>query len=167
MKEASRKGLLTENELIALEASLKEVQDWSLVHSYSGRSLQEALRQLWDSVVAPSETVAGLEQFARTQPQRRGALRSVGLGWTFAMSPAFVKAVKSVDKTIQGRILEAMRKLWESPVEVVGDTVKPLTGNLAGLWRYRIGDYRLIYEPDMKKRLVVLLSFEARESAYD
>ena len=30
-------------------------------------------------------------------------------------------------------------------MELKGDTNKPLSGSLTGLWRYRIGDYRLIF----------------------
>jgi mRNA interferase RelE/StbE len=43
---------------------------------------------------------------------------------------------------------------------------KPLAGEFAGLWRYRVGDYRLIvtFEDD---RLIVLVLRVARREVYD
>jgi mRNA-degrading endonuclease RelE of RelBE toxin-antitoxin system len=72
-----------------------------------------------------------------------------------------------VDKKIQGRILAAISDLSFSPDEVRGDTVKPLTENMDGLWRYRVGGYRLIYQPNCEKREVYLVGFGPRGSVYD
>jgi mRNA-degrading endonuclease RelE of RelBE toxin-antitoxin system len=89
------------------------------------------------------------------------------LSWTIGLSDDFLKSIGSIDRKMQGRILEAISKLIRAPTEAVGDTVKPLTKNLAGLWRYRIGDYRLVYQPDTESRGVVLISFSPRGGAYD
>jgi mRNA interferase RelE/StbE len=56
--------------------------------------------------------------------------------------------------------------LCEDPTVGKDDTIKPLEGKLTGLWRYRIGDYRLIYHPVEVERRIVLLSFSHRSSAY-
>jgi hypothetical protein len=48
-----------------------------------------------------------------------------------------------IDRKLQGRILEALVEITKNPTEVRGDTVKPLTGDLKGFWRYRVGDYRI------------------------
>ena len=61
------------------------------------------------------------------------------------MSPAFRKQIEPVDKKLQGRILLAITELTAQPNVLRGDTVKPLQGDLNGYWRYRIGDYRLVY----------------------
>lgn len=87
--------------------------------------------------------------------------------WAVAFTPTFKKSIATVDKKLQGRVLAALSSLSESPVVAIGDTVKPLVGELKGLWRYRVGDYRLIYEPDLQRRLVVLLDFAARGGAYE
>ena len=71
-----------------------------------------------------------------------------------------------LDKKLQGRILEAITKITLSPKTVMGDTIKPLTSDLEGYWRYRIGDYRLIYKPIEKWNEILLISFKARGSAY-
>ena len=73
----------------------------------------------------------------------------------------------SVDRKIQGRILAAISDLSEAPLTPHGDTVKPLGGEMKGLWRYRVGDYRLVYQPREPLHIVVLLLFAARGDAYE
>lgn len=43
---------------------------------------------------------------------------------------------------------------------------KQLLGNKKGLWRYRIGNYRLIVEIKDKELLVIALSFGHRSNIY-
>nr|WP_160327473.1 type II toxin-antitoxin system RelE/ParE family toxin [Burkholderia ambifaria] len=86
--------------------------------------------------------------------------------WTIGLSPAFRKAIGSVDKKLQGRILEAIAGISEDPLTAQGDTKKPLEGNLKGLWRYRIGEFRLIYRPENAASVVVLVDFVARSAGY-
>lgn len=87
--------------------------------------------------------------------------------WAVAFTPTFRKSVASVDKNLQGRVLAAISKLTETPIAMHGDTKKPLIGKLKGLWRYRVGDYRLVYEPREDKHIVVLVDFSARGSVYE
>lgn len=87
--------------------------------------------------------------------------------WYIGFSNEFVKSIAKVDKKKQGRVLDAISKISMAPIQPIGDTIKPLTGDLAGLWRYRIGDDRLIYFPDPESKKVVLISFASRGSAYE
>lgn len=86
--------------------------------------------------------------------------------WYIGFSHEFVKSIAKVDRKKQGRILEALGKIAAAPIEVSGDTIKPLTGDLAGLWRCRMGDDRLVYFPDIQSKKVVLISFGPRGDAY-
>lgn len=86
--------------------------------------------------------------------------------WHFTLSDDFIKSVERIDRKLQGRVLEAITKIAQSPTTVVGDTVKPLTADLKGLWRYRVGDYRLVYALDIDTNHVTLLTFEARGGVY-
>ena len=86
--------------------------------------------------------------------------------WGFKITKDFMNSIKKVDKNLQGRILEAITKLTLSPKTIMGDTIKPLTGDLEGYWRYRIGDYRLIYKPVEKWSEILLISFSSRGSVY-
>ncbi|WP_049638437.1 type II toxin-antitoxin system RelE/ParE family toxin [Methylophilus sp. TWE2] len=87
--------------------------------------------------------------------------------WAIAFTPTFLKSIANIDKKLQGRILLAITELSEDPIALVGDTKKPLVGEQKGLWRYRVGDYRLIYEPNEQTSKVVLLEFAARGSVYE
>jgi mRNA-degrading endonuclease RelE of RelBE toxin-antitoxin system len=86
--------------------------------------------------------------------------------WYIGMSSNFSKDISKIDRKLQGRILEALNELTQNPISLRGDTVKPLTGELQGCWRYRLGDYRLIYSPDRSTGDITLLAFASRGSAY-
>lgn len=79
----------------------------------------------------------------------------------------FIKDTKKMDNKILQRIEMAIKRICRKPDVIHGDTVKPLSKKLKGLWRYRIGDYRLIYEPDTKNRNIRLICFAARGSVYN
>jgi mRNA interferase RelE/StbE len=86
--------------------------------------------------------------------------------WYVGFSTEFIKSIASIDKNKRARVLEAIGKLADAPTTPHGDTIKPLTGDLAGLWRYRIGDDRLVYKPNDQSKKVVLVSFGARSGIY-
>jgi addiction module RelE/StbE family toxin len=83
------------------------------------------------------------------------------------MSDEFLKSIEKVDQKIRGRILEAMGKISRNPEDMKGNTVMPLAGDYKGFWRYRIGNYRLVYKPENDSHSVTLISFASRGSAYD
>jgi mRNA-degrading endonuclease RelE of RelBE toxin-antitoxin system len=87
--------------------------------------------------------------------------------WYIGMSSSFTKAISKIDRKLQGRILEALTDITENPTTVRGDTVKPLSGELQGCWRYRLGDYRLVYSPDQSSGDITLLAFASRGSIYE
>lgn len=77
-----------------------------------------------------------------------------------------VKDLASLDKSIAKRILIKIRTYSE-----VSDPLthaKALTGNFAGLFRYRIGDYRAIFELDSKGNIIILtvLRIKHRKDIY-
>ena len=86
--------------------------------------------------------------------------------WGFKITKDFMNSVKKIDKNLQGRILQALLQISLNPNTIMGDTNKPLTSDLEGYWRYRIGSYRLIYKPVGKWSEILLISFAARGSVY-
>ena len=62
--------------------------------------------------------------------------------------------------------LEAITEINLSPTTPQGNTIKPLKYDKKGKWRYRNGDFRLIYFPDVKKGEILLISFGSRGSSY-
>ena len=81
-------------------------------------------------------------------------------------SKEFEKSINKCDKTIKGRVLEGIIHLEKSPLFEIGDTIKPLKNDAKKRWRYRFGDYRLVYFPDEGRRIVILLDFGPRKDIY-
>lgn len=47
-----------------------------------------------------------------------------------------------------------------------GNNIKKLKGKYVGLYRYRLGDYRLIYSIDENEKIVFMLHVAQRKDAY-
>lgn len=100
--------------------------------------------------------------------EKRDELREIQPLWSFSFTSEFQRNInKYNDKKFQGRILEAISSIASSPMTRRGDTVKPLKEQLIGKWRYRIGNYRLIYEPDPESLRIYLIAILPRGNAYD
>lgn len=88
--------------------------------------------------------------------------------WYIGLTREFKKQVDSIDRKLQGRILQALAEITDAPLTMRGDTVKPLTKEerFERCWRYRVGDYRIIYYPDPSERKITFIAFESRADAY-
>ncbi len=100
--------------------------------------------------------------FLRRRGDKRGDPK-----WYIGMTAEFMKTLGKIDKNLRARILEALAQISTAPVTPVGNTINPLSKNKKGMWRYRIGDYRLIYQPDENTKHILLLTFTARGNAYE
>ncbi len=105
-------------------------------------------------------------QFGDYSPDRAPHYSVAAPEWTLGMTDQFVKGIRGIDRKLQGRVLEALSHIVEGPISPRGDTVRPLSRELKELWRYRIGDYRLVYWPDVAKRQVILVAFTGRGDSY-
>jgi addiction module RelE/StbE family toxin len=47
-----------------------------------------------------------------------------------------------------------------------GSTIRPLTGQLKGLYRYRIGDWRVIYQLSKQQVIVEIIAILPRGNVY-
>ena len=74
------------------------------------------------------------------------------------------KQLKKLDKTKQKRILDYMDEvaLLENP----RSRGKALVENMRGLWRYRVGDYRVICEIQDAKIIISVLKIGHRKNIY-
>lgn len=79
----------------------------------------------------------------------------------------FYKSIDACDRVMKARILEAIINLSKKPMISVGDTRKPLANYEYDFWRYRLGDYRLIYLTNEQKKIVRLVAFGKREDIYE
>jgi mRNA interferase RelE/StbE len=76
------------------------------------------------------------------------------------------KNVKSYYKKYseKTRFQKVILRLKENPLS--GPNIKLLVGELKGLYRYRLGNMRLIYRIDEKNKLIQLVYFGPRGSSY-
>jgi mRNA interferase RelE/StbE len=86
--------------------------------------------------------------------------------WMSIFTHQFKKNMAILDKKLQGRAMEAILEISDDPLQTRGDTIKKLSGALAGMWRYRIGDYRLIYEPMPKFSKIFFIDIGSRGGVY-
>ena len=77
-----------------------------------------------------------------------------------------VKQLEKLDKISRRRILRYIKETishLDNP-RMLG---KLLKGNLGGLWRYRVGDYRIICKIQDDKFLVCVVQIGHRRSVYE
>jgi mRNA interferase RelE/StbE len=84
------------------------------------------------------------------------------LSYKSIFTRGFTKEFDKLPKSIKEQILEALEKAIENPY--VGTKLR---GKLEGLWRWRVGKYRVIYLIDEKEKAIVFLDVGLRKSIYD
>ena len=85
--------------------------------------------------------------------------------WQIKFDPRAIKELKKIDKVAQKRIFNYLRKkiaIEENP-RIFG---KSLKGDKKGLWRYRVGNYRIICELQDKNMIVLVIKVGHRKSIY-
>jgi len=86
--------------------------------------------------------------------------------WQIKITDQARKELHSLDHQIQRRIL----KYLDEKISTKEDPRrfgKMLTGDKMGLWRYRVGDYRLICSIQDAKVTVLVLQMDHRKQVYD
>jgi len=67
-----------------------------------------------------------------------------------------------LDKDFQERIGKKIEELKQNPRKGI-----PLIGNLAGLYKLRAGDYRIIYKIINEKLTILIIKIGHRKNVYD
>ncbi len=87
------------------------------------------------------------------------------MAWTVEISDIAQAQLLRLDKAVQRRVLDYL-------LERIDGCKNPrhfgegLKANRAGLWRYRVGDYRVICEIQDAKLMVLALSIGHRREVY-
>lgn len=84
--------------------------------------------------------------------------------WTLLTDRDFDRELKRLDRQAQRLILSRLLTLAE--LDDPRSRLKPLSGPLAGLWRYRIDDYRVIVDVRVSEVVLVALDVGRRDSIY-
>jgi mRNA interferase RelE/StbE len=87
------------------------------------------------------------------------------LAWRIEITRTAEKQIKKLDRTAQNSIVIFLRKRLESASDP-RQWGKALKGEKRGLWRYRVGDYRLICDIQDKKITILILDVGHRKDVY-
>jgi mRNA interferase RelE/StbE len=87
------------------------------------------------------------------------------LVWTLEFSDRSRKQFKKLGQTEADRILRVLDDIAE--LEDPRSRGHILTGNLGGLWRYRIGDWRVIARIEDQRLIIIVLEVGHRREVYD
>lgn len=85
--------------------------------------------------------------------------------WQIKFSETSQKQLKKLDRQAQRNILHYLRKRIATDKDPTryGD---PLRESLAGLWKYRVGDHRIICEIQEEEVVVLVLRVGHRSKVY-
>ena len=72
--------------------------------------------------------------------------------------------LRKLDKALAKKILSRIETYLASDPQGLG---KPLKGEFQGYWRYRWGDYRVIYRIAEREILVIILRISHRKDVYN
>ena len=72
--------------------------------------------------------------------------------------------LKKLDKSIIKKILARIETYLAADPKELG---KPLRGEFQGYWRYRWGDYRVIYKISEREILIIVLRISHRKDVYN
>ncbi len=86
--------------------------------------------------------------------------------WTVEFDDAAAKELRKLDRQAQHEILRYLRERIATD-EDPRRFGKPLSRELAGLWRYRVRDYRLICNIEDSELVVLVLRIGHRKDIYE
>ena len=85
--------------------------------------------------------------------------------WTIEITRTAEKQIKMLDGVVQDSIIRFLRDRLK-PADNPRQWGKPLQGAKKGLWRYRVGDYRMICDSQDEKITVLVLRVGRRKDVY-
>ena len=80
------------------------------------------------------------------------------------LTDTFKKQLKKLDAAISKRVLDYLEQ-----IELLANPRsrgKALTSNLSGLWRYRVGDYRILCRICDDKLIITVIEIAHRSTVY-
>jgi mRNA interferase RelE/StbE len=87
------------------------------------------------------------------------------LAWTVNFEPRALGEIKNLDRAAQRRIVRFLQEriAGRHDPRALG---KALTGDMVGLWRYRVGDYRVVCRIADEESRVLVLRIGHRKDIY-
>jgi mRNA interferase RelE/StbE len=88
------------------------------------------------------------------------------MSWAYRFGESALRDLRKLDRQAQKEIIGYLDKRLATP-EDPRRFGRPLRGDLAGLWRYRVRDYRLICQIRDQVMTVVVVVVGHRKDVYD
>ena len=86
------------------------------------------------------------------------------MAWLIRFDKGVERSLAKLDQQIAKRITFKLREI--ANLDDPRSVGKPLVGNLAGLWRYRVGDYRIICYIDDCELVILVVDVDHRSEVY-
>ncbi|MDY4533774.1 MAG: type II toxin-antitoxin system RelE/ParE family toxin [Tractidigestivibacter sp.] len=86
------------------------------------------------------------------------------MAWRIRFSKEADKSLRKLDRHVSARILDELEEV--SRLDDPRSRGKALVGNLAGLWRYRAGDYRVVCDIEDEVLVILVVGVAHRSSVY-
>lgn len=86
--------------------------------------------------------------------------------WLVEFSHSSLRSLERLDNNLSDMILRRIDVLGAQENPLRHKDVRPLEGKLKGFYRYRIGEYRVIFELDTLNRRIGILSIVSRQKGY-
>lgn len=87
------------------------------------------------------------------------------MAWTVKLSDDAKRDLSKLDKSVQKRIVAFLQERIQS-ADNPRTSGKALQGNLSGVWRYRVGDYRLLCRIEDGELLILVIEIGHRKEVY-
>lgn len=86
------------------------------------------------------------------------------MAWQIKIDKDVQRSMKKLDKQIAKRITAKLREIAQ--LEEPRSMGKGLTANMAGFWRYRVGDYRIVCDIEDEVLLILVVDVAHRREVY-
>jgi len=88
------------------------------------------------------------------------------MSWKIEIKPNAEKQYLKLDKKIRSRIKRALIGLEKEENPLMANNVRPLTGELRGDYRLRVGKWRILFTPDPDEKVIHVYAVLPRGDAY-
>ncbi|HEU4969249.1 type II toxin-antitoxin system RelE/ParE family toxin [Sphingomonas sp.] len=86
------------------------------------------------------------------------------MAWTVRFSDRAEKRLRNLDRKVSSRIIKTIEDI--ASLDDPRQRGKALTGRFAGLWRYRVGDWRVIAKLEHDRLIIIVIDTPHRSEAY-
>lgn len=86
------------------------------------------------------------------------------MSYEIRVHPRVKQDVSRLDPPVWKRVKDRLQDRLSRRPEYFG---QPLRGTLKGLWKFRVGDYRVVYRIDESESVLRVLAVAHRKNAYD